>query len=136
VFRGFLAKHTGNLAGGYLRYRSSFISPGCRIGSLKKQIQKEEGVVMTDKRNALLLSLLEQGIHYIEEGDAKLFLVVTRSEERDTFDFFLRTAKTEDEAKIESVKSGEIVMIHRFADIFARMVDPKTMQGGKQDLLM
>ena len=39
---------------------------------------------MTDKRNALLLSLLEQGIHYIEEGDAKLFLVVTRSDDRDS----------------------------------------------------
>ncbi|MBE0698099.1 MAG: hypothetical protein IH586_14355 [Anaerolineaceae bacterium] len=91
---------------------------------------------MADKRNALLLSLIEQGIHYIEEGDAKLFLVVTRSEEKDTFDFFLRTAKTEDEAKIQSVKSGEIVMIHRFADIFAKMMDPKVLLGGKQDLLM
>lgn len=91
---------------------------------------------MADKRNALLLSLLEQGIHYIEEGDAKLFLVVTRSEEKDSFDFFLRTAKTEDEAKIQSVKNGEIVMIHRFADIFAKMLDPKGLLGGKQDLLM
>lgn len=91
---------------------------------------------MADKRNALLLSLLEQGIHYIEEGDAKLFLVVTRSDERDTFDFFLRTAKTEDEAKIQSVKTGEIVMIHRFADIFAKMLDLDDLQGGKQNLLM
>lgn len=91
---------------------------------------------MTDKRNALLLSLLEQGIHYIEEGDAKLFLVVTRSDDRDSFDFYLRTAKTEDEAKIESVKTGEVVMIHRFADIFAKMLDLKDLQGGKQDLLM
>ena len=91
---------------------------------------------MVDKRNALLLSLLEQGIHYIEEGEAKLFLVVTRSDEKDTFDFFLRTANSEDEAKIQSVKRGEIVMIHRFADIFAKMLDPKGLQGGKQDLLM
>jgi hypothetical protein len=90
---------------------------------------------MVDKRNALLLSLLEQGIHYIEEGDAKLFLVVTRSEERDTFDFFLRTAKNEDEAKIQSVKAGEVVVIHRFAEIFAKMLDPKDLQIGKQDLL-
>lgn len=89
---------------------------------------------MADKRHALLLSLLEQGIHYIEEGDSKLFLVVTKSEERDTFDFYLRTAKTEDEAKIESVKNGEVVIIHRFADIFARMLpDPSS---SKQDLLM
>lgn len=89
---------------------------------------------MTDKRHALLLSLLEQGIHYIEEGDAKLFLVVTKSEERDSFDFFLRTAKSMDEAKIESVKNGEVVLIHRFADIFARMLpDPVT---GKQDLIL
>jgi hypothetical protein len=89
---------------------------------------------MADKRHALLLSLLEQGIHYIEEGDSKLFLVVTKSEERDTFDFFLRTAKTEDEAKIESVKNGEVVIIHRFADIFARMLpDPSS---GKPDLLL
>ncbi len=91
---------------------------------------------MADKRNALLLSLIEQGIHYIEEGDAKLFLVVTKSEDRDTFDFFLRTAKSEDEAKIESVKAGEVVMIHRFADIFAKMLDPKDFTGGKHDLLM
>lgn len=91
---------------------------------------------MADKRNTLLLSLIEQGIHYIEEGDAKLFLVVTRSEEQDTFDFFLRTAKSEDEAKIQSVKSGEIVMIHRFADIFAKMLDISDFQGRKQDLLM
>lgn len=91
---------------------------------------------MTDKRNALLLSLLEQGIHYIEEGDAKLFLVVTKSEDRDTFDFFLRTAKSEDEAKIESVKAGEVVMIHRFADIFAKMLDIKDFHGGNHDLLM
>jgi hypothetical protein len=91
---------------------------------------------MTDKRNALLLSLLEQGIHYIEEGDAKLFLVVTRSDDRDTFDFYLRTAKTEDEAKIESVKTGEVIVIHRFADIFAKMLDLKDLQVGKQDLLM
>ncbi len=91
---------------------------------------------MTGKRNALLLSLLAQGIHYIEEGEAKLFLVVTRKEERDTFDFFLRTAKTEDEAKIQSVKHGEVVMIHRFADIFARMLDPQDLHGGKPDLLM
>ena len=91
---------------------------------------------MADKRNALLLSLIEQGIHYIEEGDAKLFLVVTRSDDRDTFDFFLRTAKTEDEAKIQSVKSGEVVMIHRFADIFAKMLDLTDLQGGKQDLVM
>jgi hypothetical protein len=97
---------------------------------------KGEGVGMTDKRNALLLSLIEQGIHYIEEGDAKLFLVVTRSEERDTFDFFLRTAKTEDEAKIQSVKSGEVVMIHRFAEIFAKMLDLKDLHSGRQDLLM
>jgi hypothetical protein len=90
---------------------------------------------MTDKRQALLLSLLEQGIHYIEEGDAKLFLVVTRSDERDSFDFFLRTAKTEDEAKIESVKNGEIVMIHRFADIFAKMLDLPDLQSGKQNLI-
>lgn len=90
---------------------------------------------MADKRNALLLSLLEQGIHYIEEGDAKLFLVVTKSDERDSFDFFLRTAKTEDEAKIQSVKTGEIVMIHRFADIFAKMLDLNDLHGGKQDLI-
>jgi hypothetical protein len=90
---------------------------------------------MTDKRQALLLSLLEQGIHYIEEGDAKLFLVVTRSDERDSFDFFLRTAKTEDEAKIESVKNGEIVMIHRFADIFAKMLDLPDLHSGKQNLI-
>ncbi len=92
---------------------------------------------MSDKRNALLLSLLEQGIHYIEEGDAKLFLVVTRGDDHETFDFFLRTAKTEDEAKIESVKNGEIVMIHRFADIFAKMLDLKDIPlTGKHDLLM
>ena len=91
---------------------------------------------MTTKRNALLLSLLEQGIHYIEEGDAKLFLVVTKSEDRDTFDFFLRTAKTEDEAKIESVKAGEVVMIHRFADIFAKMLDISELHGKNHDLLM
>lgn len=91
---------------------------------------------MADKRNALLLSLLEQGIHYIEEGDSKLFLVVTRSEDRDAFDFFLRTAKSEDEAKIQSVKRGEVVMIHRFADIFARMLDVDHLQGQGQDLLM
>jgi hypothetical protein len=91
---------------------------------------------MTDKRNALLLSLLEQGIHYIEEGDAKLFLVVTKSEDRDTFDFFLRTAKSEDEAKIESVKAGEVVMIHRFADIFAKMLDVNDLHPGGNDLIM
>jgi hypothetical protein len=91
---------------------------------------------MADKRNALLLSLLEQGIHYIEEGDSKLFLIVTRSEEKEAFDFFLKTAKSEDEAKIESVKTGEIVMIHRFADIFAKMMDFRVLPGGKQDLLM
>jgi hypothetical protein len=91
---------------------------------------------MADKRNTLLLSLLEQGIHYIEEGDAKLFLVVTRSDEKDAFDFFLRTAKSEDEAKIESVKNGEIVMIHRFADIFAKMLDLKDLHGSRPDLLM
>ena len=91
---------------------------------------------MADKRNALLLSLLEQGIHYIEEGDAKLFLVVTKSDERDSFDFFLRTAKDENEAKIQSVKTGEIVMIHRFADIFAKMLDVNDLHGGKQDLIM
>ncbi len=103
----------------------------------KNPIQKEEGVGnMSDKRNALLLSLLEQGIHYIEEGDAKLFLVVTRSDDRETFDFFLRTAKSEDEAKIESVKNGEVVVIHRFADIFAKMLDLKDLAGGKHDLLM
>jgi len=91
---------------------------------------------MTDKRQALLLSLLEQGIHYIEEGDSKLFLVVTRSEERESFDFFLRTAKNEDEAMIESVKNGEVVMIHRFADIFAKMIDlPNFHPTNKQDLL-
>jgi len=94
------------------------------------------GVSMADKRNALLLSLIEQGIHYIEEGDAKLFLVVTRSENSETFDFFLRTAKSEDEAKIQSVKVGEIVMIHRFADIFAKMLDLNDLQGGQQNLLM
>jgi hypothetical protein len=98
---------------------------------------KGEGVgSMTDKRNALLLSLIEQGIHYIEEGDAQLFLVVTRSDDAETFDFFLRTAKSEDEAKIESVKAGEVVMIHRFADIFAKMLDLRKMQGGKHDLVM
>lgn len=91
---------------------------------------------MADKRNALLLSLLEQGIHYIEEGDAKLFLVVTKSDERDSFDFFLRTAKDENEAKIQSVKTGEIVMIHRFADIFAKMLDVNDLHGAKQDLIM
>jgi hypothetical protein len=91
---------------------------------------------MTDKRNTLLLSLIEQGIHYIEEGESQLFLVVTRSEQSDTFDFFLRTAKSEDEAKIQSVKAGEVVMIHRFSEIFAKMIDPKTLLGGKQDLLM
>lgn len=89
---------------------------------------------MADKRHALLLSLLEQGIHYIEEGDSQLFLVVTKSEERDTFDFYLRTAKTADEAKIESIKNGEVVIIHRFADIFARMM-PDTVTG-KQDLIL
>ncbi len=88
---------------------------------------------MSDKRQALLLSLLEQGIHYIEEGDSKLFLVVTRSDERDSFDFFLRTAKNEDEAKIESVKNGQIVMIHRFADIFAKMLEMPNLHEGKQD---
>ncbi len=88
---------------------------------------------MADKRQALLLSLLKQGIHYIEEGDSKLFLVVTRSQERETFDFFLRTAKTEDEAKLQSGKSGEVVMIHRFADIFAKMIDLPQMTDGKQD---
>jgi hypothetical protein len=62
--------------------------------------------------------------------------VVTRSEDKETFDFFLRTAKNEDEAKIESIKAGEVVMIHRFADIFAKMVDPKALQGGHHDLLM
>lgn len=91
---------------------------------------------MVEKRNALLLSLLGQGIHYIEEGESKLFLVVTRSDEKDTFDFFLRTAASEDEAKIESVKRGEVVMIHRFADIFAKMLDPNALQGRKQDWLM
>ena len=91
---------------------------------------------MTDKRTTLLLSLLEQGIHYIEEGESQLFLVVTRSDQSDTFDFFLRTAKTEDEAKIESVKAGEVVMIHRFADIFAKMIDIKALTGIKQDLVM
>ena len=91
---------------------------------------------MANKRNALLLSLIEQGIHYIEEGDAKLFLVVTRSDNSETFDFFLRTAKSEDEAKIQSVKAGEIVMIHRFADIFAKMLDLKDLQTGRHDLLM
>lgn len=91
---------------------------------------------MTEKRSALLLSLLEQGIHYIEEGDAQLFLVVTRSDDSDTFDFFLRTAKNENEAKIESVKTGEVVVIHRFADIFAKMLDLRSMQGGRQDLVM
>lgn len=92
---------------------------------------------MPDKRNTLLLSLLEQGIHYIEEGDAKLFLVVTRGDDQETFDFFLRTAKTEDEAKIESVKNGEVVMIHRFADIFAKMLDPNDLTTrGTHNLLM
>lgn len=91
---------------------------------------------MVDKRNALLLSLLEQGIHYIEEGDAKLFLVVTRSEEKDTFDFFLRTANSADEARFQSVKKGEVVMIHRFADIFAKMLVPDPIQQAKQNLLM
>jgi len=90
---------------------------------------------MPDKRNALLLSLLDQGIHYIEEGDAKLFLVVTRNEDRDSFDFFLRTAKSEDEAKIESVKTGEVVLIHRFADIFAKMLDLKDLNVTRQDLV-
>jgi len=90
---------------------------------------------MTDKRQALLISLIEQGIHYIEEGDAKLFLVVTRSDERDRFDFFLRTAKTEDEAKIASVKNGEVVMIHRFAEIFAKMIELPDLHPGKQDLV-
>ena len=90
---------------------------------------------MTDKRQTLLLSLLEQGIHYIEEGDAKLFLIVTRSDERDSFDFFLRTAKTEDEAKIQSVKRGEVVMIHRFADIFAKMLDTPNSHSSKQNLI-
>jgi hypothetical protein len=104
--------------------------------NLKKRIRKEAGVSMADKRNALLLSLIEQGIHYIEEGDAKLFLVVTRSDNSETFDFFLRTAKTEDEAKIQSVKVGEIVMIHRFAEIFAKMLDFNELQGSRHDLLM
>jgi hypothetical protein len=90
---------------------------------------------MTDKRQALLLSLIGQGIHYIEEGDAKLFLVVTRSEERDSLDFFLRTAKTEDEAKIASVKNGEVVVIHRFADIFAKMLDIPQADQGKQNFV-
>ena len=87
---------------------------------------------MADKRQALLLSLLEQGIHYIEEGDAKLFLVVTKSEERDSFDFFLRTAKSEDEALVELIKNGEVVVIHRFADIFA-IVPRKVRDIGKGD---
>lgn len=91
---------------------------------------------MADKRNALLLSLLEQGIHYIEEGDAKLFLVVTKSDERETFDFFLRTAKNEDEAKIESVKTGEVIVIHRFADIFAKMLDLNDLHVGNQNHVM
>jgi hypothetical protein len=91
---------------------------------------------MVDKRNTLLLSLIEQGIHYIEEGDAQLFLVVTRSDDKETFNFFLRTAKSEDEAKIESVKTGEVVTIHRFADIFAKMLDVNELQGSKHDLLM
>ena len=91
---------------------------------------------MTGKRNALLLSLLEQGIHYIEEGESQLFLVVTKGDQSDTFDFFLRTAKNEDEAKIESVKTGEVVMIHRFSDIFAKMIDPKALSGVKQDWMM
>lgn len=91
---------------------------------------------MADKRNALLLSLLAQGIHYIEEGDSQLFLVVTRGDDRDTFDFFLRTAKSEDEAKLQSVKNGEVVMIHRFADIFAKMLEPNDLLGGRHDLVM
>jgi hypothetical protein len=108
-----------------------------RKDRFQNSIRKEEGVgTMTDKRSALLLSLIEQGIHYIEEGDAQLFLVVTRSDDAETFDFFLRTAKSADEAKIESVKAGEIVMIHRFADIFAKMLDLRTLQGGKHDLVM
>ncbi len=90
---------------------------------------------MTDKRQTLLLSLIEQGIHYIEEGDSKLFLVVTRSDDRETFDFFLRTAKSENEVKIESVKSGEVVMIHRFADIFAKMLDLPQIHEGKHELI-
>lgn len=91
---------------------------------------------MANKRNALLLSLLAQGIHYIEEGDTKLFFVVTRSGARDTLDFFLRTAKTEDEAKLAAGKSGDIVMIHRFADIFAKMVDLKDIHADGQNLMM
>ena len=90
---------------------------------------------MTDKRQTLLLSLLEQGIHYIEEGDSKLFLVVTRSDDRETFDFFLRTAKSENDVKIESVKNGEVVMIHRFADIFAKMLDLPQIHEGKHELI-
>jgi hypothetical protein len=88
---------------------------------------------MSDKRQALLLSLLGQGIHYIEEGDSKLFLVVTRNEEHESFDFFLRTAKTEDEAKLASFKAGDVVVIHRFADIFAKMLDLPDLKEGKQD---
>lgn len=91
---------------------------------------------MADKRSTLLLSLIEQGIHYIEEGDAKLFLVVTRSDESKTFDFFLRTAKTADEAKFQSVSAGEVVVIHRFADIFAKMLDIGSLTGVHNELLM
>jgi hypothetical protein len=91
---------------------------------------------MMDKRNTLLLSLLEQGIHYIEEGEAQLFLVVTRSEKPDTFDFFLRTAKSEDEAMTKSVRSGEVVAIHRFADIFAQLSNTNPLPGSRQDFLM
>ncbi len=91
---------------------------------------------MADKRNALLLSLIGQGIHYIEEGDSQLFLVVTKSEQNETFDFFLRTAKSEVDAKIDSVKNGEVVMIHRFADIFAKMLDLNDLAGGNHDLIM
>lgn len=91
---------------------------------------------MANKRNTLLLSLIEHGIHYIEEGESKLFLVVTRSSDKETFDFFLRTAKDVDDAKIQSVKAGEVVTIHRFADIFAQMVDQKALQENNHDLLM
>jgi hypothetical protein len=34
------------------------------------------------------------------------------------------------------VKTGEIVMIHRFAEIFAKMLDLHDFQGGRNDLLM
>ncbi len=83
---------------------------------------------MADKKQALLLSLAKQGIHYIEEGESQLFLVVTHTEGHDQFDFYLRTAKSKDEAMQNSLKNGDVVMIHRFSDIFAQMIEPSALK--------